>query len=238
MRKSLVVYQASYFPSPYHLTPNGPSFNITQIHHWSSPVNSASRLRAIHLPESSSYNRLHIFAISLVKAVTYSKHLGETRSHIKGSKVPLLPLSVKDVKPTTRFVESGEKRGGSIVEVKISNLLAATRDSRFFYGFLDEVIQVALIGEDISTTVPGRIRRLMPGDDARLDIGIRRESSALSSSAVHVELRELSGTLLLKSETWIVQWLPERYEANKQSLDRHESPRWVCGLRSVFRILI
>src|SRR5271156_4861105 len=104
--------------SPYHRTSQGINYNITQIHHWSSSVNSHSPLKRVYLPGASSRNRLHIFAISLVPAypISASDHSLGTLDVILKEKMYHKPaLGIKRLELTTRLVEWGDHKGGPIV---------------------------------------------------------------------------------------------------------------------------
>lgn len=137
-------------------------------------------------------------------------------------------LAVKDLKMTTRFVEWGDHRGHSVVEVTIANLAPAVRKGQLYTGFLDGDYTVHVVGEGISTSVPGRIRRLMPSDDARLDIGIKSEERDTAKGySVRVHLYDRAGHLVMKSEEWDLVTHSGVYDASKESLDKHETPRWV-----------
>jgi alpha-L-fucosidase len=222
---------AHFLLSPYHRTSQGINYNITQIHHWSSSVNSHSPLKRVHLPGASSRNRLHIFAISLVPTypVSASDHsLGTLDVTLKEKMYHKAVLGIKRLELTTRLVEWGDHKGDSIVEVAVANLAASTRDAAYYEAFLDAPYAVHVSGNGVSTTVPGKIRRLMPGDDARVDIGLDMEPR-LSDMAyrVKVQLYDASSHLVMESEEWELRVLPESYEATKESLDTHETPRWV-----------
>ncbi len=65
----------------------------------------------------------------------------------------------------------------------------------------------------------------MPGDDVRVDVGIRAYTG--SSDLVRVELWDLKGKVVMVSEQWELNPVEEKYEASKESLSTHEAPRWV-----------
>ncbi|ELU39665.1 hypothetical protein AG1IA_06303 [Rhizoctonia solani AG-1 IA] len=208
---------------PYHNTPDGRNYNITQVHHWSSTVSSVSPLKSIRFPPRSNLNRLHVFALSLVPAYAHDSHSGS----------PSPAVSVKNVRLTTLKTDEGN----SIVEVTLANLRAlATSD---YYAFASEnaststvyrhrspilphpdgnrqvvlghkhrdhardhehyssmvltgphqVIIRPIDGQiGLRTVTPGKVFRLMPGDDARVDVSVVFDptSKGIFRSAVSV----------------------------------------------------
>ncbi|CAE7191494.1 unnamed protein product, partial [Rhizoctonia solani] len=221
--------------APYHNTPNGRNYNITQMHHWSSTVSSSSPLKAIRFPSKSDINRLHVFALSLVPAYAPDNV----------SNPPA--ISVKNVRLTTLKSDQGD----SIVEVTLANLraLAASsygfaserssahpkghrpprlphpgRDQQTVLGKQDEahvyehytssvltgpheIIVRSVNGQiGVRTVTPGKIFRLMPGDDARVDVGVTFDSD--SRGMFHSVVNALeSVAITLGMPTTILQWI-------------------------------
>ncbi|KAG8840554.1 hypothetical protein FRC20_005557, partial [Serendipita sp. 405] len=208
---------------PYHNQTKNLDFNVTQIHHWSTQVDSRSPLRSIHFPPKAKFNSLHVFAISLVPAVDSLHGASEGEAPLK------LPVSIepaialKDLHPTLRWVEKeddGPKE--PIVEVTIANMNAALRYHSL--GFLDGDYAVSIVGTGIRTSVPARIRRLMPGDDARFDVGL--VVSRLETK-VRVELYDVDEDVRVwTSEEWDLKLDELRYEPSRESLMKHDVPRW------------
>jgi alpha-L-fucosidase len=220
--------------SPYHGSPSGINHNVTQIHHWSTPVHSYSPLRHIRLPETRDFNRLHIFAISLVPAYAQTTIVPSSNTpheSIHHGKHHGPTVAVKNLRLTTRHVESGPQQGHRVVEVTISNMMASSRETSLLEsGFLTGIYSVHIVGPGITTTLPGKIIRLMPGDDARLDIGITIDQSiskAPTSIPVYIEIRKGNSPLVIRSEEWEMEIVPEEYEATAKSLASHETPTWV-----------
>jgi len=228
--------------SSHHGTPHGINHNITQIHHWSTSLHSASPLRSIRLPYASPYNRLHIFAISLVRAhtPTLSQSSSTTKELLFGAGWINSALSIKEVRITRRTVEDGLHKGNPVVSVTMSNLLATIEGIRNHpESYLNGEYTVKMVGNGIRTLVPGRIRRLMPGDDARVDVGIEVSNSRVAKTnsldEIHVELCNASGHLIMKSEQWHVNLtsIYTAYEPTQESLMAHETPRWVGFASSI-----
>ncbi|KAG8817644.1 hypothetical protein FRC17_011134 [Serendipita sp. 399] len=209
---------------PHHHVREKVDFNITQIHHWSTQVDSRSPLRTIHFPPTSRFNWLHVFAISLVPAVDSSDVLSLEKDDAEDIVSKLDPaIALKDLRPTLRWVEKADDGPKEpIVEVTIANMLAVPRHHSI--GVLDGDYAVNVVGMGIHTSVPGRIKRLIPGDDARVDVGL--VVSRLETT-VHVELYDVKkDRLVWRSEAWELQLEELHYEATRASLMRHETPRW------------
>lgn len=130
-----------------------------------------------------------------------------------------------------------------------------------------EVVVRAVGGGGVRTTEPGKVFRLMPGDDARVDVGVTFDSDATSSSGVgsvmlgalenvgktlglptsflrmlggpkddiEVEVLVISTTTntpIVKSSGWDLDLSfsgasEGTWEATRESLAKHETPRWV-----------
>lgn len=283
---------------PYHNTPTGRNYNVTQLHHWSTTVSSSSPLKTIRFPPRVETNRLHLFALTLVPA------------YAPAAEVEISPpaISVKNVRLTTLTNEAGD----SVVQVTLANLRALTSASYAFtspHGFaahqtgqrsprrpLPEVNQIhlssrnefnaeefghytssvlsgphevlvrAIGGGGVRTTQPGIVHRLMPGDDARVDIGVTFDSGAVSMGGIAgivlgaldnvgktfglptsvlrflgtsrnleievVVVSTATNTPIAKSTGWDLdlsysETSQGTWEATRESLERHETPRWV-----------
>ncbi|KAG8737853.1 hypothetical protein FRC10_007585, partial [Ceratobasidium sp. 414] len=216
--KNVLIPYAFSFPKlifrvfrPYHNTPNGRNYNITQLHHWSTTVSSFSPLKTIRFPPRANGNRLHIFATTLVPA--YAPTYGVAQSSPA--------ISVKNVRLTTLKTDDGD----SVVQVTLANIRAldlptyrfasphggishvpghrsphrpapdgdqhfwsSTRLNHQAYEYEHytssvlsgphEVLIRAVRGHGVRTTSPGRVFRLMPGDDVRVDVGVALEKTS------------------------------------------------------------
>ncbi|QRW26549.1 alpha-L-fucosidase [Rhizoctonia solani] len=250
--------------TPYHNTPDGRNYNITQVHHWFSTVSSVSPLKAIRL----------------VPAYAPDSHSGG----------PSPAISVKNVRLTTLKTDEGN----SIVEVTLANLRALAtsdyyafasenaststvhrhrsprlphpdgnrqvvlghkhrdhaRDHEHYSSMVltgpHQVIIRPIDGQiGLRTVTPGKVFRLMPGDDARVDV-IATALGLPASMYRWITFRENSievEVILLSLETnspttratgWELDlgnvdtlkrngnfWKP-----TVASLSRHETPRW------------
>ncbi|KAF8594671.1 glycoside hydrolase [Ceratobasidium sp. AG-I] len=284
--------------TPYHDTPGGRNYNVTQLHHWSTTVSSFSPLKTIRFPPRVQTNRLHLFALTLVPA------------YAPNAEVAVSPpaISVKNVRLTTLKNDAGD----SVVQVTLANLRALASSSYAFTsphgsaahqaghrsprrplpdggqihlssrnklnaeesehytsavlsGPHEVLVRPVGGGEGIRTTETGKVYRLMPGDDARVDVGVTFDSDAASSNGIigvvrsalenvgktlglptsilrflsapkdlEVEVIVVSkatNTPIVKSTGWDLDlsYSGESeggWEATRESLERHETPRW------------
>jgi hypothetical protein len=86
------------------------------------------------------------------------------------------------------------------------------------------------------------VRRLVPGDQARVDVFISNDNSeededdntntdantnAKGPATATVIVRDPQGRIVLSSSGWAVQGLVETWTAEREVLERHETPTWV-----------
>ncbi|KAG8679466.1 hypothetical protein FRC08_016965, partial [Ceratobasidium sp. 394] len=276
--------------TPYHNTPNGRNYNITQLHHWSTAVSSFSPLKAIRFPPLASGNRLHVFAITLVPAYAPADDAAQLSPAI----------SVKNVRLTTLKTDHGD----SVVQVTLANIRALAlpsyrftsphgsfshvpghrpprrpapdgnqhilsirrNDQAYEYehyasSVLSSPHEVLVRGRGVRTTSPGKVFRLMPGDDVRVDVDVTFEKTSeglakwidatLDVFGIPNSILDVFGTLrreievevlvvptssntpLVKSTGWDLDLsyssdsgTGHAWEATRESLERHETPRW------------
>ncbi|KAG8695553.1 hypothetical protein FRC09_009085 [Ceratobasidium sp. 395] len=281
--------------TPYHNTPAGPNYNVTQLHHWSSAVSSFSPLKSIRFPPRTDRNRLHVFAITLVPAYAPTDDV----------MLSAPAISVKNVRLTTLKSDAGD----AVVQVTLANLRALASPT---YGYTSlhgsaahvaghrsprrpapdgdqhilssthqndhaherehyttsvlsgphEVLIRSTRNHGVRTTSPGKVFRLMPGDDVRVDVGVTFEDYSeglntwfksaanaagipksmlsmvgLSRQDIEVEVLVVSSstnTPVVKSTGWNLDLSysgtsdgsEDSWKATRESLERHETPRW------------
>ncbi|CAK7221069.1 hypothetical protein SBRCBS47491_004401 [Sporothrix bragantina] len=206
--------------SSYTWSPFGIDRNTTQLFEYTVGLAlSSSSLASIRLPDTRMEdNRIHVFAASLWWADVGKASNGT--SSTPGNITSNL-INVQNVRPTQKWTDEGHQ----IVEVTLNN--AGT--SCFSTGAGDAL--VSLTGNNVSTLSAGRIRRLCPGDQRRINIGI--DGVALRDASVTVVVTGPKNETLSKtSYTHPIQLGFQTYNATDQaSLDRHESPDWFDGAK-------
>ncbi|KAL1897926.1 hypothetical protein Sste5346_003778 [Sporothrix stenoceras] len=187
--------------TPYTWTATGIDGNTSHIFEYTVGLESASPLASITLPDTRQSNtRIHVFAATLWVA-------DANKSDNQ--------LSIQNVRPTQRWTDQGHQ----IVEVTLNN--AGTE----CFSSGQDTATVLLTGNGVNTTEPCRIRRLCPGDQRRINVGIDGEVPRDANVAVIIQSVGGNTSTLTYNRTVHLGFLP--YNASDQaSLDRHESPEW------------
>ncbi|KAG6918257.1 hypothetical protein DXG01_015631 [Tephrocybe rancida] len=197
--------------TPYHFENNGATknFNSSQIYQWSTSVFSERALTSITFPPlGTSSPRLHIFAMSLTPSS-------------QPTTPPKPVLSVRQARWTTRWQLIDGVRAQA-VEVTLANLLPASSLSPA--TAVNAQVLVSIDGEGIRTVAPGEVYRLVPADQARLDVFV---TGGRTGARATVRLRDVNGGDLGSSGGWEVVPLVERWTPDAALLKTHETPSWV-----------
>lgn len=239
--------------SSYHTTAYGKSVNhnLTQIHHWSTALRTHAPLRSITLPPVGSYNRLHVFALSVVPAASplgcrLDDNLALTVDeqiplHVESSAGP--KMVIRRARTTNKLYEARDRvgnleplGGAQLVEVTVANMLPTSTDvnSRCWGG----PMHVWVHGGGMYTVKHGEVNRVMPGDELKVRVWVRNfdDIAPGTQGKMRVELRDASGTsasdseplgeVFLISDDWPMTAGVPPYEESKESLERHETPLW------------
>lgn len=160
-------------------------------------------------------NKLHFFAISLLGSSVLSPTLTPS-------------LVVQTIKSTQKWLE--DLKGGfrqQIIQVSLLNLSPPASD--IAASWITEPHTVELISGGITTTTPGVIHRLRPGDQARLQIGVQNKRGVAAGSEVSVKVvvtSKRTGRIIYASDMINVSAGLVEYTADAQSLSKHQSPDW------------
>ncbi|KAF8305580.1 glycoside hydrolase [Clavulina sp. PMI_390] len=158
---------------PYHLRADGSrNYNQTQIFSWSTSISTTSRLKSITLPGTNDWNRLHIFAMTLVP------------SHTAGG----IALSFRQVRFTTRW-RIIENVKAFAVEVTMASLLpsALAPDPRYW---INSPWLVWVGSPGVETIQLGEYWRAMPGDQLILDVWVAPKQRSIDDMDTYQILRE------------------------------------------------
>ncbi|KIY49588.1 glycoside hydrolase family 29 protein [Fistulina hepatica ATCC 64428] len=113
----------------------------------------------------------------------------------------------------------GEKT--QAVQVTVANLLPSYTLSR--NTSISSNYTVHIIGDGITTVEPGRIRRLVPGDQSRVDVFVRGSQTGVNAT---IQIYDETGTLVGESEGWQAAPLIEVWEPEESMLATHQAPSW------------
>ncbi|KAG8686822.1 hypothetical protein FRC09_013901, partial [Ceratobasidium sp. 395] len=233
--------------STYHTTSHGASINhnLTQIHHWSTALRTHSPLRSITLPPTGSYNRFHLFALSIVPSAPLLGCEPESGDKIlSNDQTTLSPnpstgprIIVRRARTTTKLQELEDRfglpnplAGAQLVEVTLANMrpTAASPNPHCWSGPL----HVWVYSGEVYTVKHGEAGRVMPGDEVKVRVWVRNFAGVRAglNGKMRIEVKHATGSeagaTLVESSDWpAVAGVPP-YEETKESLERHETPLW------------
>ncbi|KAJ6590514.1 glycoside hydrolase family 29 protein [Mycena vulgaris] len=192
--------------TPYHFEGTKKNLNATNIFEWSTSVPSEFPLESITFPPKATSDRMHVFGLSITPSTTDT---------------PDAPaLAVRRARFTTRWdVIDGVR--AQAVEVTLANLLPSAMLSRNTSLTSPHTIEV--VGPGIQTVAPGVVNRLVPADQARVDVFVT--GSRPNGRAV-VQIRDAAGALVATSGEWETSPLIDNWTPDAASLGMHETPAW------------
>jgi hypothetical protein len=138
-------------------------------------------------------------------------------------------LAIRRARFTTRWdVVHGVR--AQAVEVTLANMLpsssfaVAHTKSNSTTLSITSAHTIELTGPGLTTRARGVVRRLVPGDQARVDVFITNTNTKGTATVI---VRDPQGRVVLSSPGWAVQGLVETWTAEREVLERHETPVWV-----------
>jgi len=212
-----------YCNSPFHFTDYGSAKNMnsTHIYQISLSVPSRGALRSVKLPETGSiYNRLHIFALTLTPSVN---------SLTKPAKPA---VSIRNVRFTTRWEDVDEIRA-QVVEITIANRLPA-KFATSPSASISSKHSIEVIGHGLKTVVPAHIHRLVPADQARVDVLVLNRDG-IGNATIFV--KDSQGNVVGESHGWPIARLREHWTPDTAVLATHETPTWVSPWANSLHLL-
>lgn len=197
--------------SPYHFELNGTqkNFNSTQIHQWSTSVSSERALKSITFPENNVAHRLHLFGLSFSPSIVAN---GTSTGPA---------LSVRRAKFTSRWETINGNRAQA-VEVTLANLLPAHTLAP--NTSITNTHNITITGAGIKTVGSGSVYRLVPGDQARVDVFV---TGSRANGTANVQIADSDGRSIGSSAGWPTSPLIEKWTADAKVLSAHETPTWV-----------
>lgn len=182
--------------SPFTWTGTAKDWNTSQIFEFTGSLDPTKTLAAVQLPlaNNETTGRIHVFSMSVWSSETTAGGLA---------------VEAQSVRPTQKWTESGAQ----VVEVTVNNV-----GSECVSG---SGLTVALAGVGIKTTETAAIKRLCPGDQKRVDVGV---TGSANSTTVSVSL---SGTGVNQTTSFSdIDLGFETYTTELASIGKHESPQW------------
>ena len=191
---------------PFRFTSAGVNWNTSHVFERTAPLLPGKTLRSITLADvaaGAGNGRLHVFAISL-----WEQEVADDKG-----KEEL--LGVQAVRPTQKWFGTDEQ----IVEITVNN---AGGECVAGSG-----ATITLVGQGFETTKPGILKRLCPGDQKIVKIGVTGTPDAPVDVSVVIEgdtSRQSFG--FSDVEIGLTDWT-----SDLDNLARHESPEWFDGAK-------
>ncbi|ROV88775.1 hypothetical protein VPNG_10279 [Cytospora leucostoma] len=180
--------------SPFTWTPAGKDWNTSQIFEFTGSLDPTKTLAAVQLPvaNNATVGRLHVFSISLWSAAATGA-----------------AVEVQSVRPTQKWTEAGNQ----VVEITLNNVgvecLSGTG------------LRVSLKGLGVATAEAASLRRLCPGDQRRVNVGV---TGAANGTTVAVTLAGASSNRTFSFPGVDIGF--ETFTSDLSSIAKHESPDW------------
>lgn len=206
------AFHSSYggdFIFPYYLTNEGIDYNRSSIFRMVTWLDSTQNLTGLQLPnvtsgdsgtlDSPEDTRLHIFAVSMLPAP------GEG-----------LSLGVQLARSTNTWFEGTNKT--QIFEAIINNVGTE-------WVLANQSVTLTIEADGVTTVQPGYIRRLRPGDQARVLIGVVNADGVAEGSNGTATLI-ITGSGVFLNYTFSATYGIQTYEPTYESIYTHESPPW------------
>jgi alpha-L-fucosidase len=197
-----------------YLTENETNYNRSNIFQTINWLDSSKELVSLTFPNSSAGSstspggasvdtKLHVFALSMLPV---SKVQPGSRR-----------LEIQYARSTQKWIEGSDKV--QIIEVIINNV-----GSEFVLR--NNNVQVLVESPGLETVTPGVIKRLGPGDQAIVEIGVRNRRGVKPGDSgpatVVIKGQHVSSSQYTFTATYGIS----QYEATYESIYSHEAPNW------------
>jgi alpha-L-fucosidase len=202
---------------PYYYTNTSINWNRSMIYQTINWLDSTKDLVSLTLPNVTEGpnnspkgedidTRLHIFSVSMLPAMSSGTD-----------------LQVQYARSTQSWLPGTNKT--QIVEVAVNNV-----GSEWVLANSSVKLEVSSPGyktviPGYKTVIPGYIRRLQPGDQARVQVGVENAEGAPAGSTGSATV-VISGVGVNSSHAFNATFGIAPYEATYESIYSHESPSW------------
>jgi alpha-L-fucosidase len=190
---------------PFYYSEEATDYNKSNIYQTVNWLDTSNDIVALTLPGTSDgENGIHIFAVSLWPAIDTN-----------GDTDPV--LEVQYARTTNKWIPETDKT--QIVEVVVSNVGSS--------GWIlsDNAVDVRIVSDGLKTVKPGVVKRLRPGDQAIVEVGVVNadgvEVGASGNATVVLQGVDVEASYSFNATYGIVD-----YEPTYGSIYAHESPSW------------
>lgn len=200
----------------YFLTEEDANFNRSNIFQSINWLDSSKELVSLTFPDTTSGSssspggasvdtQLHVFALSMLPA-------SQSNSHA-------IKLETQYARSTQKWMEGTDKV--QIVEVLVNNVGSS-------FALRNDTVRVSVESPGLETVSEGVINRLRPGDQAKVEIGVRNRNAIASDSGdsgpATIVIR--GNNVASAKYTFQATYGLQPYEATYESIYSHESPNW------------
>ncbi|KAJ6160330.1 hypothetical protein N7470_003726 [Penicillium chermesinum] len=197
-----------------YLTENSTNYNRTNIFQTTNWLDSSKDLVALTFPNStegasaspggaSVETKLHIFALSMLPV----------SSRVNKS----VYLQTQYARSTQKWMEGTNKT--QIVEVLVNNVGS-------LFALRNNSVRVLVESPGLETVHEGVIKRLSPGDQAIVEIGVRNRNGVPDGTSGPATIAIKGHNVTAARYTFQATYGIGRYEATYESVYSHESPNW------------
>ena len=207
------------FVLPYYLTNETVDYNRSNIFQTINWLDSSRELVSLTLPkvtsdsstvpgEAPTGSRMHIFALSVAPA---------SNLHTSGPQ-----LEVQFARSTQKWVDGTNKT--QIIEVVVNNIGSD-------FVLLNHSVTLTIDSWGLETVTKGTIKRLHPGDQAIVEIGVMNKKGVKAGSSGNATVIISGQGMSSCSYTFNATYGIRPYEATYDSIYSHESPNWYNGAK-------
>lgn len=197
-----------------YLTEANSNYNRSNIFQTVNWLDSSKELVSLTFPATASGSstspggasvktKLHVFALSMFPASTSDSHA--------------IKLEIQYARSTNKWIDDTDK-------VQIVEVLANNVGSSFVLR--DDNVRVSVESPGFETVSEGVIHRLGPGDQAKVEIGVRNRDGVAPGDYGPATI-VIHGKHVVSAEyTFTATYGIQPYEATYESVYSHESPNW------------
>lgn len=201
---------------PYYLTNMTINYNRSMFYETINWVDSTKELVSLTLPNVTAGSnsgpggaaiktRLHLFSVSVLPATGAAA----------------VDLEVQYARSTQLWMPDTNKT--QIVEVIINNVGSQ-------WVLANNSVQVSVSSAGYQTVVPGYVKRLRPGDQAKVQVGVINAVGVVQGTTGNATVL-VTGAGVNSSYTFNATFGIVPYDATYESIYTHESPTWYNGAK-------
>jgi alpha-L-fucosidase len=194
---------------PFYYTNETTDYNRSNIFQTVSWLDSTKDLTSLHMPISKASNRLHIFAVTLWPAPLSNLSTGPE-------------LEVQYARSTRKWM--GSTAATQTFEVTVSNV------GEQGWVLANDSVEVSIESDGVTTVKPGIIKRLRPGDQVTVQVGVENKDGVESGTIGNATARLKSDTVDVTHD-FEATFGVGAYEPTYTSIYSHESPDWYNGAK-------